>query len=88
MPQMRLDKLLADMGVASRKELREIIRAGRVQVDGLAETRPERRLDPDTAAVQLDGKALDLFEKSSVLAGSPAAYRALLECFRPLVECE
>ena len=58
MPQIRLDKLLADMGVASRKELREIIRAGRVQVDSLAETRPERRLDPDTAAVQLDGKAL------------------------------
>ena len=37
---------------------------------------------------ELNGKALDLFEKSSVLAGSPAAYRALLECFRPLLECE
>ena len=58
MPQMRLDKLLADMGVASRKELREIIRAGRVQVDGLSETRPERRLDPEEAAVTLDGKPL------------------------------
>lgn len=58
MPQIRLDKLLADMGVASRKELREIIRAGRVQVDGQTETRPERKLEAGTAAVSLDGKAL------------------------------
>ena len=58
MPQMRLDKLLADMGAASRRELREIIRAGRVQVAGVPETRPERKLDPDAAAVTLDGKTL------------------------------
>ncbi len=58
MPQIRLDKLLADMGVASRRELREIIRAGRVQVDGVPETRPERKLEADTALVSLDGKAL------------------------------
>ncbi|MBR4194038.1 MAG: inositol monophosphatase [Oscillospiraceae bacterium] len=30
---------------------------------------------------QLDGRALDLFRKSSVLAGSPQAYHALLTCF-------
>ena len=58
MPQMRLDKLLADMGVASRRELREIIRAGRVQIDGITETRPERKLDTDTATVSLDGNLL------------------------------
>ena len=58
MPQIRLDKLLADMGVASRKELREIIRAGRVQVGGQPETRPERKLDPRSDPVTLDGKTL------------------------------
>ena len=31
---------------------------------------------------QLDGSALEPFAKSSVLAGSPSAYRALYECFR------
>ena len=56
--QMRLDKLLADMGIASRKELRELIRSGRVQVDGAAETRPERKLDPAVSTVSLDGEAL------------------------------
>ena len=58
MPQMRLDKLLADMGIATRRELREIIRSGRVRVDGAAETRPERRLDPAVSQVSLDGERL------------------------------
>lgn len=56
MPLMRLDKMLADQGVASRKELREIIRSGRVCVDGATETHPERKLDPTLAAVTLDGE--------------------------------
>ena len=34
MAQNRLDKVLSDLGVASRKELKEIIRSGRVTVDG------------------------------------------------------
>ena len=59
MPQMRLDKLLSDMGIATRKELREIIRSGRVQVDGAAETHPERRVDPAVSAVLLDGEAVN-----------------------------
>ncbi len=37
MAMLRLDKLLADEGVASRKDLREMIRAGRVTVDGAVE---------------------------------------------------
>lgn len=30
----RLDKILSEAGVASRKELKSLIRAGRVTVDG------------------------------------------------------
>lgn len=58
-PACRLDKALADMGLASRRELRELIRAGRVQVDGQVELRPERRVDPEANRLTLDGKALD-----------------------------
>ncbi len=55
MGTIRLDKCLADQGLASRKELREIIRSGRVRVDGQTETHPERRLDPDAVSITLDG---------------------------------
>ena len=58
MPLMRLDKLLADMGIASRRELREIIKAGRVAVDGVPAARPEQKLEPAKCAVTLDGEPL------------------------------
>lgn len=59
MPQMRLDKLLSDLGVASRKELKQIIRAGRVTVNGMAVTVPEAKVDPENSKVTLDGERLE-----------------------------
>ena len=34
MSAKRLDKILADMGIASRSELKQIIKSGRVTVNG------------------------------------------------------
>ena len=56
MALMRLDKFLADLGVASRKELRDIIRAGRVSVDGTVIKKPEQKVDPETQSLTLDGE--------------------------------
>ena len=36
----RLDKLLSDAGVAPRRELKAIIRSGRVEVNGTVVTAP------------------------------------------------
>lgn len=54
----RLDKLLADLGVATRSELRDIIRSGRVQVDGVTVTRPEQKFDSETCRILMDGQTL------------------------------
>lgn len=43
MPLMRLDKFLSELGVASRKELRQIIKSGRVLVNGAAVNAPRAR---------------------------------------------
>lgn len=58
MAQLRLDKYLGDLGLASRRELKEIIRAGRVQVDGVTAARPEQKIDPEQNRVLLDGQEL------------------------------
>lgn len=55
---MRLDRLLSELGAASRSELRQIIRRGRVSVDGAVVTEPERRVDPETSEIRLDGALL------------------------------
>lgn len=58
MGQMRLDRLLSELGVASRSELRSIIRAGRVRIDGTAVTAPDRRVDAQVNTISLDGEVL------------------------------
>ena len=58
MPQIRLDRFLSEQGLASRKELRDIIRMGRVTVDGSAVTSPERKIDPAVQNVQVDGRPI------------------------------
>ena len=50
----RLDKRLANTGRWSRKEARELIRAGRVLVDGAACRAPEQKVDA-AAPVTVDG---------------------------------
>lgn len=58
MALVRLDKYLADMGIAARKELKAIIRSGRVTVDGAIVTSPDEKLNADTCRVALDGEEL------------------------------
>mgnify|MGYP002071518858 CR=1 FL=1 len=50
----RLDKRLANTGKWSRKEARELIRAGRVRVDGAPCRAPEQKVD-EAAPVLVDG---------------------------------
>ena len=51
---MRLDKFLADMQVGTRSEVKKLIRAGKVQVDGNTCTKPEEKFDPDQTTVAVD----------------------------------
>jgi len=52
---VRLQKVLAAAGVASRRAAEELIAAGRVSVDGEVVRKQGRRIDPDTAVVHVDG---------------------------------
>ncbi len=52
---MRLDKVLSDLGVATRKEIKQMIRSGRVEVDGVCVTLPEFKIDPETSMLRIDG---------------------------------
>jgi 23S rRNA pseudouridine2605 synthase len=53
---MRLATYLAHAGVASRRAAAEIVRAGRVRVDGVREHDPARAIDGEL--VELDGRPL------------------------------
>ena len=55
---VRLQKYLAQSGVASRRKCEELMLAGLVEVDGEVVTRLGTKVDPTTAVVRVDGKRL------------------------------
>jgi 23S rRNA pseudouridine2605 synthase len=65
---VRLQKVLAQAGVASRRAAEELIAAGRVSVDGKVVTEMGRRVDPQTAVVHVDGSRIQLRDDQVYLA--------------------
>ncbi len=57
-PLVRLNKFLADCGVASRRACDELIAAGKVTLDGMPVTALGTKVDPDTQVVEVDGRIL------------------------------
>lgn len=70
----RLDRILSEAGVASRKELRAMIRAGRVTVDGAAVTEESRKFDETAVCVTVDGSPVRLRGPVLILLHKPAGY--------------
>lgn len=70
----RLDRILSEAGVASRKELRAMIRAGRVTVDGAAVTDESRKFDETAVRVRVDGSPVRLRGPVLILLHKPAGY--------------
>jgi pseudouridine synthase len=56
MPTQRLQKILAQAGVASRRRSEELVRAGRVRVNGQVVTTLGTQADPDTDSIEVDGQ--------------------------------
>ncbi|MCO6009907.1 rRNA pseudouridine synthase [Actinoallomurus purpureus] len=55
---VRLQKVLAEAGIASRRACEDLIAAGRVTVDGEKVTWFGVRVDPQTAVIHVDGKRI------------------------------
>lgn len=57
---MRLQKAMADAGVGARRDCEELIRAGRVRVNGQIVSELPCFIDPARDVVELDGEVLEL----------------------------
>jgi len=55
---VRLQKLLAQSGVASRRKCEELMLAGEVEVDGQVVTRLGTKVDPASAVIRVSGRRL------------------------------
>ena len=70
----RLDKFLCDCGVGTRSQVKSILKAGRVQIDGVPERDGSRKLDPEKASVFLDGELLNRRGRVVLMLNKPAGY--------------
>jgi 23S rRNA pseudouridine2605 synthase len=58
MAQVRLNKIVADSGVTSRRGADELIESGRVSVDGIVIRELGSKFDPDLVHVMVDGETI------------------------------
>ena len=70
----RLDKFLCDSGVGTRSQVKLILKAGRVAVDGKVEKDNSRKIDPAAQTVTLDGEVLGGRQRMVVMLNKPAGF--------------
>ena len=70
----RLDKFLCDSGVGTRSQVKVILKAGRVTVDGRPEKDNGKKVDPQKQVIALDGEALTGKRRWVVMLNKPAGY--------------
>ena len=70
----RLDKFLSASGAGSRSQVKELLKAGRVTVDGAVERDPGRKVDPKLQTVALDAAPLGGRRRVVLMLHKPAGF--------------
>ena len=70
----RLDKFLCDCGVGTRSQVKQILKSGRVTVDGVPERDNGRKIDPKKNRICMDGEELNAVGRVVVMLNKPAGY--------------
>ena len=81
----RLDKFLTGCGIGSRSQVRDILKTGRITVDGTAVRDGSRKIDPATQTVALDGQALGGKRRVVAMLNKPAGFVTATEDRDPTV---
>ncbi|MCW6508167.1 pseudouridine synthase [Lichenifustis flavocetrariae] len=68
----RLDKLLANLGYGSRREIQSLVRAGRVRLGETRLTDPAQKIAPDACSeLRIDGEPLDPLPGLVIMLNKP-----------------
>ena len=71
MAKQRLDKIIASQGAYSRSEAKELVKKGRVLVNGKAVADSAFKADPETDSITVNGKALGYSEHIYIMLNKP-----------------
>ena len=70
----RLDKFLCDSGAGTRSQVKLLLKAGRVTVDGRVEKDNSKKIDPDRQVITLDGEILGGKRRTVIMLNKPAGF--------------
>lgn len=73
-PLKTLDRVLSKAGVGSRREAREIVAEGRVDVNGVIAASADQWVDLERDRIRLDGRPLETAERIYLMLNKPAGY--------------
>ena len=79
MEKQRLDKIIASTGKFSRREVKLLVRQGRVLVDGAPARSGEDKLDPQAVEITVNGETLCYRKFTWVMLNKPAGYLSATE---------
>ena len=79
MAKERLDKLIASTGRWSRREVKNLVREGRVLADGQLAHSAEEKYDADTCRISVNGEALTLRRHTYVMLHKPSGVLSATE---------
>ncbi len=76
---LRLDKIISSSGMASRSEVKRLVKQSRVLVDGVPAKSCDMKCDPETADITVDGARLEYSRFHYIMMNKPAGYLSATE---------
>ncbi len=75
----RLDKVLSSLGNWSRREVKELVRQGRVSVNDVCAASADMKIDPATAQLVVDGQPVSYEQFTYLMLHKPAGVLSAVE---------
>ena len=70
--RVRLDKMLADLGLGTRSQIKDMARRGRIQVNGVTEKKADVKVNPETDQVTVDNALVSYARFEYYMLNKPA----------------
>ena len=71
---MRLDRIIANTGLYTRREAVKLICQGRISVDGCVVMSGSEKFDPETISVKIDGEPVEYRKYYYIMLNKPGGY--------------
>lgn len=69
--KLRIDKIISNLGYGTRKEVKELIKAGGVEIDDIITSDPGKLIDPDASTIKVNGKLINFREFVYLMLNKP-----------------